>query len=66
MSVASPCTGICKLDATGHYCLGCWRSRAEIAAWPSLDDGQRLAVLAIVARRCEEKEQQAEPRTSRN
>ncbi|WP_303786226.1 DUF1289 domain-containing protein [Azovibrio restrictus] len=54
MPVASPCTGICTLDVQGRYCLGCWRSTDEIAAWPRMNDGQRLTVLAIVARRCEE------------
>lgn len=54
MPVASPCTGICTLDVKGLYCLGCWRNANEIAAWPRMNDGQRLAVLAIVARRREE------------
>ena len=66
MPVDSPCTGICTLDAEGRYCLGCWRSRDEIAAWSRRDEGQRLAVLALVARRCEERARQAETREPRN
>lgn len=40
----SPCVGICKLDHNGGYCLGCARSRDEIALWPSLSDDARDAV----------------------
>lgn len=29
----SPCIGFCRLDATSTHCLGCARTRAEIAAW---------------------------------
>jgi len=28
----SPCVGVCQLDAHDR-CIGCARSRAEIAAW---------------------------------
>lgn len=39
---ASPCVGICQLDARDR-CLGCNRSRAEIAAWSSMTPEQRDA-----------------------
>jgi len=45
MSVASPCIGICELDASGRYCTGCLRTCSEIAGWPSASDAQKLAVL---------------------
>lgn len=60
MPVDSPCMGLCRLDVGGHYCLGCLRSREEIAAWSQMNDGQRLEVLTIVARRREENRRQAE------
>lgn len=53
MPVESPCIDICNLDAAGRVCIGCYRSRDEIAAWPGMDDSQRLAVLAAANRRCE-------------
>lgn len=31
--IASPCTGVCRLDGASGYCLGCGRSREEIAGW---------------------------------
>jgi predicted Fe-S protein YdhL (DUF1289 family) len=46
--VASPCTGVCQLDASGRVCRGCGRTLEEIAAWPALATPGRLAVL----RRC--------------
>jgi predicted Fe-S protein YdhL (DUF1289 family) len=40
----SPCTKVCVMDAAGGYCLGCWRTLAEIAAWPSMTDAEQRAV----------------------
>lgn len=39
---ASPCVGICQLDSRDR-CLGCNRSRAEIAAWSTMTPEQRDA-----------------------
>jgi len=49
--VASPCTGVCTLDTTTGYCLGCLRSRDEIAAWGSSNDDTRLDILERVLER---------------
>jgi predicted Fe-S protein YdhL (DUF1289 family) len=38
--IASPCVGVCTLDADG-YCVGCLRTGDEIGAWRSLDDRER-------------------------
>ena len=38
----SPCVGVCQLDSRDR-CLGCARSRAEIAAWSSMTPEQRDA-----------------------
>lgn len=39
-AVASPCIGVCTLDAAG-YCIGCLRTGDEIGAWLSYSDQQR-------------------------
>jgi hypothetical protein len=39
------------MDAAGHYCLGCWRTLAEIAAWPSMKDAEQRAVAAQLEER---------------
>jgi predicted Fe-S protein YdhL (DUF1289 family) len=44
--IASPCNKICVMDAEQRYCLGCWRTLAEIAAWGSMTDEEQSAVLA--------------------
>ena len=47
--VASPCTGVCRLDAATGWCVGCLRSLDEIAACGTLDDAARQQVLDRVA-----------------
>ena len=37
----TPCIGVCRLDTRG-FCVGCQRSGAEIAAWRTLPDDERL------------------------
>lgn len=47
--VASPCTGVCMLDAAGKLCQGCHRTLDEIAAWAAMDDEAKRAVLRRLA-----------------
>lgn len=54
MSVDSPCINICRLDSDTGFCTGCFRTLDEIARWSKMNDSQRLEVLAVIARRCEE------------
>lgn len=49
--IASPCTGVCRLDNTSALCMGCLRSREEIACWGSTSDMHRLQILANIDRR---------------
>ena len=42
--VASPCTGVCRIDPASGWCEGCARTLDEIAAWGSLDTAARRAV----------------------
>lgn len=43
---ASPCTGVCVLDAASGLCRGCGRSRDEIGAWGALSEPARRAIMA--------------------
>jgi len=43
--VASPCIGVCRMDAPTGWCAGCLRTLDEIAAWSRLDDAGKRAVL---------------------
>ena len=47
----SPCVGVCKIDDDTGFCLGCARTRTEIAAWPSLTDPARDEVWAKLPER---------------
>lgn len=47
MTVASPCVKVCKLDGHG-FCLGCFRSLAEIARWSNLDEIEKSRVIALL------------------
>lgn len=44
MNIASPCTGICKLDEATGWCLGCARTGDEIADWRLRGDSERATV----------------------
>jgi len=43
MNTPSPCIHICALDAN-NLCLGCFRSRDEIARWSQLSDFARTFI----------------------
>src|SRR5690606_25050961 len=43
-AIASPCVGVCTLDARG-CCIGCLRTLDEIAAWGSLDETERRRLM---------------------
>ena len=49
--VASPCTGVCRIDRASGCCCGCLRTLDEIAAWPTLEDRGRRALLSQLADR---------------
>ena len=51
MSIPSPCSGVCRLDPQNGLCIGCLRSRDEIAAWRDADDATRQRILATLETR---------------
>jgi hypothetical protein len=44
--IASPCVGVCALDAATGLCRGCARTRDEVARWSAASDTERRAILA--------------------
>lgn len=48
--VDSPCVKICELDKD-DVCVGCGRTRAEIAGWMSMSDAQKAKVSALAEKR---------------
>jgi predicted Fe-S protein YdhL (DUF1289 family) len=49
----SPCVGVCRIDAPTGLCAGCLRTLEEIAAWGSLDDGEKRRVWRLLATRAD-------------
>ncbi|CCJ08773.1 DUF1289 domain-containing protein [Methylocystis sp. SC2] len=56
--VDSPCIKICELDQDG-VCVGCGRTRAEIAGWMSMSDAQKAEVVELAERRRSARRKQA-------
>ena len=49
----SPCVSVCQMDSEDGFCLGCYRTRAEIAAWSSMDQNNQMVLLDILRDRRE-------------
>ncbi|XDZ65451.1 DUF1289 domain-containing protein [Alphaproteobacteria bacterium LSUCC0684] len=47
----SPCISICQINPVDGRCLGCDRTRDEIAAWPRLTPDQQMYLLAELRER---------------
>ena len=64
-SADSPCVQVCTLHPNGSYCLGCFRTSAEIGAWGSYSAEQRDTVLRdLDARRARRREERRKNRPS--
>jgi hypothetical protein len=50
-AVPSPCISVCAMLPEAGVCAGCFRTLDEIAAWGSLDAGEKRAVLAALPER---------------
>jgi predicted Fe-S protein YdhL (DUF1289 family) len=48
---STPCVQVCVIDPDSGLCTGCGRTLDEIAAWGSLDEPSRLAIMAQLAAR---------------
>ena len=44
-SLSTPCTRVCILDSELGLCLGCGRTRDEIAQWASLAESERQRIM---------------------
>ena len=55
MTLPSPCISICQIDPETGNCLGCYRSRQEIAKWPAMSTDEQAELLQALKRRRAEK-----------
>ena len=51
MSIPSPCTSVCQIDAISHLCKGCFRTLDEITAWSTSTDAMKQKVWLLIAER---------------
>ena len=47
----SPCKDICSLDVDGHFCIGCYRTKEEIASWKDFSKKEKLIIMDILPER---------------
>jgi len=45
LAIESPCVKICVVDPETGYCIGCGRTREEIAGWLGLAPAERRAIM---------------------
>jgi uncharacterized protein len=50
-TISTPCTGVCRLDPLRALCEGCGRTAREIAAWSTMSETERRAIMATLADR---------------
>ena len=48
IKLPSPCISVCQMDDLDEVCVGCYRTRAEIATWPSMDREDQMFLLDIL------------------
>lgn len=51
--IESPCIGLCSMDRTTGWCLGCARTLDEIARWGSTSQADRDRVITMLPGRME-------------
>ncbi len=51
MTLLSPCISICQIDPKSGNCLGCYRSRQEIARWPAMSTDEQAELLQVLKQR---------------
>ena len=47
----SPCISVCQMDPFDGICIGCYRTRVEIASWRSMDEADQQQLLDILSER---------------
>ena len=48
--ISSPCTGVCEIS--NGSCIGCGRTRDQIAGWASMSGSERKGIMRALGPRC--------------
>jgi predicted Fe-S protein YdhL (DUF1289 family) len=51
IEIDSPCVGVCSMDETTGFCLGCYRTLEEIQGWWDLSNAEKKTVIEATAKR---------------
>jgi predicted Fe-S protein YdhL (DUF1289 family) len=51
IDIETPCVKVCVLDPESGYCIGCGRTRNEIAGWLDMTDQLRRDIIAGLPQR---------------
>lgn len=43
-NVESPCISVCALDPSRQFCIGCYRTIAEISRWRDASDDEKRRI----------------------
>jgi predicted Fe-S protein YdhL (DUF1289 family) len=46
--IESPCIKVCVIDPGSGYCIGCGRTREEIASWLGINVGERRRIMGVL------------------
>jgi predicted Fe-S protein YdhL (DUF1289 family) len=46
--IESPCIKVCVIDPGSGYCIGCGRTREEIASWLGINAGERRRIMGVL------------------
>ncbi|HEY7766219.1 MAG TPA: DUF1289 domain-containing protein, partial [Aestuariivirgaceae bacterium] len=49
--IETPCIKVCVVDPGSGFCIGCGRSREEIAGWLDYDAAQRRHIMGALSQR---------------
>ena len=53
-TASTPCVNVCVIDPMSALCIGCGRTAAEIGAWTTMSETERIAVMAGLTQRLTE------------
>ena len=51
IQIPSPCVGVCQINASTKYCLGCWRTLKEVAHWSRYSNDEKEILMTALAER---------------
>jgi hypothetical protein len=49
--IVSPCIGVCAMNDTTGFCMGCYRTVDEIREWWNMTDQEREKVMGTLDQR---------------